>query len=113
MLSRVQRSNVKPRELGVAFKDLRVRGLGTAANFQPTVGSTLNPLLIPEKIRTVLHPPIRDILSGFEGVVNPGEMLRKFIVACVITGGNTCVCSGLGSSWCRMFDTFEGTVEPT
>jgi hypothetical protein len=24
----------------------------------------------------MIHPPVRDILSGFEGVVNPGEMLR-------------------------------------
>jgi hypothetical protein len=23
------------------------------------------------------HPPVRDILTGFEGVVKPGEMLRK------------------------------------
>ncbi|KAL5529901.1 SNQ2_5 [Sanghuangporus sanghuang] len=68
-------NNLKPRELGVVFQDLRVQGLGSAASFQPTVGSTLNPLSIPEKIRAMLHPPVRDILSGFEGVVNPGEML--------------------------------------
>ncbi|KAL5527915.1 hypothetical protein ACEPAG_6716 [Sanghuangporus baumii] len=68
-------SNLKPRELGVVFQDLRVQGLGSAASFQPTVGSTLNPFLIPEKIRALIHPPVRDILSGFEGVVNPGEML--------------------------------------
>lgn len=53
-----------------------MQGVGSAASFQPTVGSTLNPFLIPEKIRSSLHPPVRDILSGFEGVVNPGEMLR-------------------------------------
>ena len=30
-------------------------------------------------IRSSRHPPIRDILDGFEGVVRPGEMLRESI----------------------------------
>lgn len=77
-------SNLKHRDLGVVFQDLRVQGLGSAATFQATVGSTLNPLLIPEKIRSLLRPPIRDILSGFEGVVNPGEMLCTFLSFCCL-----------------------------
>lgn len=58
------------------FKDLRVVGLGTAASYQSTFGSLFNPAVILEKIRTLRNPPLRDILSGFEGVVRPGEMLR-------------------------------------
>ncbi|KAL5487493.1 SNQ2_3 [Sanghuangporus weigelae] len=70
-----RKSNVNPRHLGIVFKDLNVQGLGTTAKYQPTVGSTLNPLSFIERIRTLRHPPVRDILTGFEGVVNPGEML--------------------------------------
>ena len=73
---RQQKHNVRPRELGVVFQDLRVQGLGASGNYQPTVGSALNPLSLIETIQSMLHPPVRDIISGFEGVVNPGEMLR-------------------------------------
>jgi ATP-binding cassette subfamily G (WHITE) protein 2 (SNQ2) len=59
------------------FKDLRVVGLGAAASYQPTFGSTFNPKAILENIQTLRHPPVRNILSGFEGVIRPGEMLRS------------------------------------
>lgn len=62
----------------MVFQNLRVQGLGRAASFQPTLGSTINPLNIPAKFREALHPSVRDIISGFEGVVFPGEMLRTF-----------------------------------
>ena len=67
------------------FKDLRVVGLGAAASYQPTFGSFFNPKLILEKIQALRHPPLRDILSGFEGVVRPGEMLRTYslLLSCV------------------------------
>ncbi|KAF7984655.1 hypothetical protein HWV62_12906 [Athelia sp. TMB] len=65
----------KTRELGVLFKDLRVVGLGASASFAPTLGSTLNPLGVLDAVKNMRHPPIKDILSGFEGVVRPGEML--------------------------------------
>lgn len=59
------------------FEDLRVVGLGASASFQPTLGSVFpNPFKIPGKIKASRHPPLRDILYGFEGVVRPGEMLR-------------------------------------
>jgi hypothetical protein len=48
------------------FKDLRV------------VGSVFNPRVILKKIQALRHPPLRDILSGFEGVVRPGEMLHMY-----------------------------------
>ncbi|KAF9555496.1 pleiotropic drug resistance ABC transporter [Agrocybe pediades] len=49
--------------------------MGSAASFQPTLGSLLNPLGIVSALQRIRHPPLRDILSGFEGVVRPGEML--------------------------------------
>lgn len=64
------------RELGVMFDNLHVVGAGASANFQPTIGSILSPMHLIEKIQSLRHPSLRDILSGFSGVVKPGEMLR-------------------------------------
>jgi ATP-binding cassette subfamily G (WHITE) protein 2 (SNQ2) len=41
------------------------------------MGSLFSPTSILRKISEARHPPVRDILSGFEGVVAPGEMLRE------------------------------------
>ncbi|KAJ8508468.1 hypothetical protein ONZ45_g9277 [Pleurotus djamor] len=70
-----EEAQIKTRDLGVMFKDLRVIGLGSAASHIPTLGSVLNPLGLVEHIQTLRHPPLKDILTGFEGVVRPGEML--------------------------------------
>jgi len=59
------------------FRDLRVVGLGASASYLPTLGSMFNPLSILEAIQTARHPPVRDLLSGFEGVIRPGQMLCK------------------------------------
>lgn len=75
VIRRRDEGEIKPRTLGVVFKDLRVVGLGAAASFQPTLGSLFSPSDAMENIRNARHPPLRDILSGFEGVVQPGEML--------------------------------------
>jgi ATP-binding cassette subfamily G (WHITE) protein 2 (SNQ2) len=58
-----------------AAQDLRVVGLGAAAKYQDTILSILNPLQLLDAIQNVRHPPVKNILSGFEGVVRPGEML--------------------------------------
>lgn len=80
----MDRSDVKRRELGVLFENLRVVGLGESAAIQPTFGSTLHPLNWIQGIQRMRHPATRDILSGFEGVVRPGEMLRElsFVSMC-------------------------------
>jgi ATP-binding cassette, subfamily G (WHITE), member 2, SNQ2 len=70
-------SDVKTRELGVMFKNLHVVGLGGTASYQSTFGSLFNPKSITENIKNLRHPLVRDILTGFEGVVRPGEMLCK------------------------------------
>ncbi|KII90642.1 hypothetical protein PLICRDRAFT_136999 [Plicaturopsis crispa FD-325 SS-3] len=75
MVQKKKSANIKDRELGVYFKDLTVTGLGASASYQPTLGSKLNPMNIVESIQAQRHPPIRTILTGFEGVVRPGEML--------------------------------------
>ncbi|KAL4248575.1 ABC transporter superfamily protein [Abortiporus biennis] len=75
VMRQADESEIQRRELGVLFKDLRVVGLGSTARHQSTFGSVLNPFHVLQSIHALRHPPLRDILSGFEGVVRPGEML--------------------------------------
>ncbi|KAG0695683.1 ABC-2 type transporter-domain-containing protein [Suillus ampliporus] len=75
VLSSRQDEGIKDRELGVMFKDLRVIGVGSRTSLQPTVGDPFHPSTILRKISQRRHPSTKDILSGFEGVVTPGEML--------------------------------------
>ncbi|KAI0089451.1 pleiotropic drug resistance ABC transporter [Irpex rosettiformis] len=75
MKQRDKAENVVHRELGVYFKDLHVTGLGASVSHQPTVGSMIDPRNIIHAINDVRHPAVRSILTGFEGVVRPGEML--------------------------------------
>lgn len=68
-------AQIKARELGVVFRNLRVVGMGASSSHQPTLGTALDPRSILDVIQRIRHPPVRDIISGFEGVVRPGEML--------------------------------------
>ncbi|KAG9310127.1 ABC-2 type transporter-domain-containing protein [Chiua virens] len=68
-------ADIKSRELGVLFDQLRVVGKGTSSSFQATIGSQLNLLNIWRAIQNARHSHLRDIISGFQGVIRPGEML--------------------------------------
>ncbi|PPQ74645.1 hypothetical protein CVT26_005690 [Gymnopilus dilepis] len=74
-VKRCDEQNIKTRTLGVGFRDLKVVGITASDNYLPTLGSVLNPLNAVEKVQKLRHPSLRNILSGFEGVVKPGEML--------------------------------------
>ena len=78
-IDRQHDADIKSRELGVYFKDLRVTGVGATASHQATIGSMFNPKVILEEARNALRPSTRTILHDFNGVVKPGEMLREFI----------------------------------
>ncbi|KAF8622877.1 hypothetical protein AX15_006680 [Amanita polypyramis BW_CC] len=75
IVRRLDEANIKSRELGIMFRDLRIVGLVSSASYIPTFGSTLNPFIILENIQNIRRPSLQNILSGFEGVVRPGEML--------------------------------------
>ena len=77
-VDRLGESPTKKRELGIMFEDLRVVGLGATTAYQPTIGSVLNPFVAFDNLIKARHPPVRDILTGFSGVVRTGEMLREF-----------------------------------
>ncbi|KAG6860184.1 hypothetical protein C0995_014729 [Termitomyces sp. Mi166 len=70
-----EEAHIKPRTLGVVFRDLEVVGLGASNTYQPTLGSLFSYKTIQANIHAARHPPVRSILNGFEGVVKPGEML--------------------------------------
>lgn len=69
-------AGIQSRELGVMFENLTVVGLGATVKYQSTFASFFDPRTYVEAINTLRHPPVRNILSGFNGVVRPGEMLR-------------------------------------
>ncbi|KAG9313752.1 P-loop containing nucleoside triphosphate hydrolase protein [Chiua virens] len=63
------------RKLGIVFRDLRVVGLGVGTAVRHNLISLFYPQSIIKSINNLRHPSVRDIISGFGGVVLPGEML--------------------------------------
>lgn len=70
------------RHSGVIFRNLTVKGAGLGASLQPTVGDIF--LGLPRFLKNLLtkgpkaataKPPVRELLSNFDGCVRPGEML--------------------------------------
>lgn len=78
LLFRSNQAHIKDRRLGVSFEGLRVVGLGSASSYQETLGTLLNPSYLGERVRNARNPFLRNIISGFEGVVRPGDMLRSY-----------------------------------
>ncbi|QRW13753.1 ABC-2 type transporter [Ceratobasidium sp. AG-Ba] len=74
-LNQRNEEGIKGRELGVGFVDLTVQGLGAAAKYQPTIFSLFSPKAWAQQFRELRHPPVKDILTGFTGTVQSGEML--------------------------------------
>ena len=76
-----QSEDEKTRHVGVAFKNLTVKGMGLGAAIQPTVGDMF--LGLPRTIKGLFSnprraagkPPIRTLLNNFNGCIKPGEML--------------------------------------
>lgn len=71
----------KTRHVGLAFRNLTVRGMGLGAALQPTVGDPF--LGLPRAIKGLVgggprqsgKPPVRTIINNFTGCIKPGEML--------------------------------------
>lgn len=66
----------KTRHAGVVFRDLTVKGKGLGASLQPTVGDIF--LGLPRFLKNLItkgpkaatgKPPVRELLSNFDGVV--------------------------------------------
>ncbi|KAI1388310.1 ABC-2 type transporter [Hypoxylon trugodes] len=72
----------KTRHAGVIFRNLTVMGAGLGASLQPTVGDVF--MGLPRFLKNLItkgpkaatgKPPVRELLSNFNGCVRPGEML--------------------------------------
>ncbi|CAE6452528.1 unnamed protein product [Rhizoctonia solani] len=75
LLNQADDEDIKHRKLSVGFSDLTVQGLGAAAKYQPTIWSLWSPKAIKQGIHEARHPPVKNILSNFNGTVKSGEML--------------------------------------
>ncbi|TDL19014.1 hypothetical protein BD410DRAFT_752633 [Rickenella mellea] len=93
--------HIPARKLGVLFKDLRVTVRSSEdSSYQSTMGSVLNPLVWIKNIRASRTTRTRDILTGFSGVVKPGEML-------LVLGRPGSGCSTLLKSLANQTDEYD------
>jgi ABC-type multidrug transport system ATPase subunit len=97
----------KTRHSGVVFHDLTVKGVGLGASLQPTVGDIF--LGLPRALRTLFtkgakaaggKPPVRELLSHFDGCVRPGEML-------LVLGRPGSGCSTFLKTFCNQREGYE------
>ncbi|KAJ0165507.1 Brefeldin A resistance protein [Colletotrichum tanaceti] len=108
-----QSEEEKTRHSGVIFRDLTVKGVGAGASLQPTVGDIF--LGLPRKIKVLLShgpkaafakPPVRHLISHFDGCVRPGELL-------LVLGRPGSGCSTFLKAFCNQragFEAVEGEV---
>ncbi|KAL9602839.1 MAG: hypothetical protein Q9219_001534 [cf. Caloplaca sp. 3 TL-2023] len=70
---RGEKDNMPARKLGITWKDLNVKGIGSDAAFNENVLSQFN---LPQNIKEARHaPPLKTIIEDSHGCVKPGEML--------------------------------------
>ncbi|TQN72395.1 Brefeldin A resistance protein [Colletotrichum shisoi] len=108
-----QSEEEKTRHSGVIFRHLTVKGVGVGASLQPTVGDIF--LGLPRKIKVLLShgpkaafakPPVRHLISHFDGCVRPGELL-------LVLGRPGSGCSTFLKAFCNQragFEAIEGEV---
>ncbi|KAH7305560.1 ABC-2 type transporter-domain-containing protein [Stachybotrys elegans] len=97
----------KTRHSGVIFRNLTVKGVGLGASLQPTVGDIFtapfrkvaNLLSMGRKAATS-KPPVRDLISNFDGCVRPGELL-------LVLGRPGAGCSTFLKAFCNQRSGFE------
>ncbi|KAH8669011.1 ABC-2 type transporter-domain-containing protein [Xylariales sp. PMI_506] len=77
-----QSEEEKTRHSGVVFRNLTVKGASLGASLQPTVGDIF--LKVPRFLKNLLtkgpkaalgKPPVRELISSFDGCIRPGEIL--------------------------------------
>ncbi|OLN87511.1 Brefeldin A resistance protein [Colletotrichum chlorophyti] len=108
-----QSEEEKTRHSGVVFRDLTVKGVGLGASLQPTVGDIF--LNLPRKLKLLFtrgpkaafaKPPVRELISHFDGCVRPGELL-------LVLGRPGSGCSTFLKAFCNQrsgFEAVEGDV---
>ena len=106
--ARQQSSNDQIRHSGVIFRNLIVKGVGLGAALQPVVGDVF--MGLPRAIRggpgSGGKPPVRDLITGFDGCVRPGELL-------LVLGRPGSGCTTFLKAFCNQragFQAVEGDV---
>ncbi|KAI0009296.1 ABC-2 type transporter [Xylariaceae sp. FL0662B] len=100
----------KTRHSGVVFRNLTVKGAGLGASLQPTVGDIflgpprfLKNLLTKGPKAATGKPPVRELLSNFDGCVRPGEIL-------LVLGRPGSGCSTFLKTFCNQRAGFEDVL---
>ncbi|KAH8686548.1 ABC-2 type transporter [Ilyonectria robusta] len=103
----------KTRHSGVVFRDLTVRGVGLGASLQATVGDfflglprMLTNLVTKGPKAAIGKPPVRELISHFDGCVRPGEML-------LVLGRPGAGCTTFLKAFCNQragFESIDGQV---
>lgn len=108
-----QSEEEKTRHSGVIFRNLTVRGIGLGASLQPTVSDIF--LTFPRLLKNLFtkgfkaasgKPPVRELLSNFDGCVRPGEIV-------LVLGRPGSGCSTFLKAFCNQrsgFEAVEGDV---
>ncbi|KAI1084422.1 ABC-2 type transporter [Whalleya microplaca] len=98
------------RHAGVVFRNLTVKGAGLGASLQPTVGDIF--LGLPRFLKNLItkgpkaatgKPPVRELISNFDGCVRPGEML-------LVLGRPGSGCSTFLKTFCNQRAGFEDVL---
>ncbi|KAM5363246.1 hypothetical protein ACJZ2D_012137 [Fusarium nematophilum] len=108
-----QSEGEKTRHSGVIFRGLTVRGVGLGASLQPTVGDIflslprmLGKLFTKGPKAALARPPVRELISDFDGCVRPGELL-------LVLGRPGAGCSTFLKAFCNQragFEAVDGDV---
>ena len=103
-----QSEEEKTRHSGVVFRDLTVKGVGLGASLQGTVGDIF--LGLPRFLKNLVtkgpkaalaKPPVRELLSHFDGCVRPGEIL-------LVLGRPGAGCTTFLKAFCNQRAGFQG-----
>jgi ABC-type multidrug transport system ATPase subunit/ABC-type multidrug transport system permease subunit len=108
-----QSEEEQTRHSGVIFRHLTVKGVGLGASLQPTVGDiflglprTLANLFTRGPKAAFAKPPVRELISDFDGCVRPGELL-------LVLGRPGAGCTTFLKAFCNQragFEAVEGSV---
>ena len=100
----LEEKDLRVRRSGFTFKNLNVSGVGAALQLQKNVGSVF---AAPFRWRELFsHPPEKHILRGFNGHINPGELL-------IVLGRPGSGCSTFLKSICGELDGLEVSDQST
>ena len=63
-------------KFGVTFRNLTTKGIDTATSYVPSVYELIRDVItIPLAVKKLRHPPLKNLIEEFDGIVRPGEML--------------------------------------